>query len=208
MDTATTHDREQLLRRALLLSLVSIGYSGVVGVIAVGVALTTGALSLLGFGFDAALDAAASVVLVWRFRIERTHPHRAARVEHLAELTIGVVFLVLAAYLAFNAVQALLANAQPESTLAGIGLLVLSLICLPPLAFAKNRTAAALASGALRADSLLTGLAAILAVIGLLGLVLTQFAGIGSADAIGALIVAVIMAREGLSSLRSREVAD
>jgi divalent metal cation (Fe/Co/Zn/Cd) transporter len=192
----------------MLLSLISIAYSGIVGVIAVGVALTTGALSLLGFGFDAALDAAASVVLVWRFRIERTHPHRAARVEHLAEIAIGVVFLVLAAYLAFNAVQALIAHAQPESTTAGIGLLVLSLICLPPLAYAKNRAAAALASGALRADSLLTGLAAILAVIGLLGLVLTQFAGIGSADAIGALIVAAIMAREGLSALRSREVTD
>jgi divalent metal cation (Fe/Co/Zn/Cd) transporter len=207
-NTGSVADRERLLRRAMLLSLVSIGYSGVVGIFAVGVALTTGALSLLGFGFDAALDAAASVVLVWRFRIERTHPHRAARMEHLAELTIGVVFLVLAAYLAFNAVQALLTNTRPESTTAGIGLLVLSLLALPPLAVAKNRTAAALQSGALRADSLLTGLAAILAVIGLLGLVLTQFAGIASADAIGALIVAAIMAREGIGSLRSREVAD
>ena len=192
----------------MLLSVLSILFSGVVGVIAVGVALTTGALSLLGFGFDAALDAAASVVLVWRFRIERTHPHRAARVEHLAELTIGVVFLTLAGYLAFNAVQALIAHTEPESTIAGIGLLILSLVALPPLALAKNRTAAALQSGALRADSLLTGLAAILALIGLLSLGLTTVFGLASADAVGALIVAAIMAREGLSGLRSREVAD
>lgn len=192
----------------MLLSLISIVFSGIVGTIAVVAALASGALSLLGFGFDAVLDAAASIVLVWRFRIEREHPHRAARVEHLAELTIGVVFLILAAYLAVNAAQALIANSHPESTTIGVGLLVLSLICLPPLAFAKNTTAAALSSGALRADSLLTGLAAILAVIGLLSLGLTNFFGLTAADAIGALIVAVIMAREGLSGLRSKEVAD
>jgi len=192
----------------MLLSILSIVFSGIVGIVAVGVALTTGALSLLGFGYDAALDAAASIVLVWRFRIERTHPHRAARVERLAELTVGAVFLILAAYLAFNAVQALIAGTHPESTTAGIGLLVVSLLALPPLALAKYRTAAALQSGALRADSLLTGLAALLALIGLLSLWLTNFFGLTSADAIGALIVAVIMAREGLGGLRSKEVAD
>jgi divalent metal cation (Fe/Co/Zn/Cd) transporter len=193
-DAAASADRHELLRRAMLLSTVSIVFSGVVGVIAVGVALTTGALSLLGFGFDAALDASASIVLVWRFRIERTHPPRAERMEHLAELTVGVVFLILAAYLAFNAAQALIARTRPESTTAGIGLLVLSLVALPPLALAKNRTATALASGALRADSLLTALAALLALIGLLSLGLTYLFGLASADAIGALIVAAIMA--------------
>lgn len=205
---AAIADRHRLLRRAQLLSLLSISFSGIVGTIAVGVAIASSALSLLGFGFDAALDAAASVVLVWRFRIERHHPHRAARVEHLAELTIGAVFLALAAYLATSAVQALAANVQPESSGVGLGLLVLSLFCLPALAVAKSRTATALASGALRADSLLTGLAAILALIGLIGLGLTQFFGLAAADAIGALVVAGIMAREGWLSLRSREVDD
>jgi len=200
--------RGLLLQRALLLSVTSIVFSGVVGTIAVVAAFSSGALSLLGFGFDAVLDSIASIVLVWRFRIEATHPHRAERVEHLAELTVGVVFLILAGYLAFNAVQALLSGTRPESTTVGIGLLVLSLVCLPPLALAKNRTAAPLQSGALRADSLLTGLAALLALIGLLSLGLTNLFGLGSADAVGALIVAAIMAREGWQAVRSRQVED
>ncbi len=138
----------------MLLSLISIVFSGIVGTIAVVAALASGALSLLGFGFDAVLDAAASIVLVWRFRIEREHPHRAARVEHLAELTIGVVFLVLAAYLAVNAVQALIANSHPESTTVGVGLLVLSLSRpAAPRLGQEHEPPAALGSGALRADS-------------------------------------------------------
>jgi divalent metal cation (Fe/Co/Zn/Cd) transporter len=183
---------------------VSIVLSGIVGSVAVVAALTSGSLSLLGFGFDAAIDAAASVVLVWRFRIERHHPHRAQRVEHLAELAVGVVFLILAAYLGFSAVRALVEGAHPESSTVGIGLLVFSLVVLPPLALAKFRVATALHSGALRADSLLTGLAALLALIGLLGLVVTQVLGLTWADAAGALVVALVLGREGWSAMRSK----
>jgi divalent metal cation (Fe/Co/Zn/Cd) transporter len=193
-----------LLRRALQLSVLSIVLSGVVGSTAVVVALTSGSLSLLGFGFDAAIDSAASVVLVWRFRIERHHPHRAQRVEHIAEVAVGAVFLVLAAYLGLNALQALATSQHPDPSPVGIGLVLFSLVALPPLALAKYRAATLLHSGALRADSMLTALAAVLALIGLLGLGLTQAFGWTWADAVGALVVTVVLAREGWSSLRSK----
>jgi divalent metal cation (Fe/Co/Zn/Cd) transporter len=193
-----------LLRRALQLSVLSIVLSGVVGSTAVVVALTSGSLSLLGFGFDAAIDSAASIVLVWRFRIERHHPHRAQRVEHVAEVAVGAVFLVLAAYLGLNAVQALATSQHPDASPVGIGLVLFSLIVLPPLALAKYRVATLLRSGALRADSMLTALAAVLALIGLLGLGLTQAFGWTWADAVGALVVTVVLAREGWSSLRAK----
>jgi uncharacterized OsmC-like protein len=61
------HDRAADLRHALWLSALSIVWSGVVGSIAVYVALASASLSLLGFGADAVIDAVASVVLVWRF---------------------------------------------------------------------------------------------------------------------------------------------
>ena len=48
------------LRRALALSLLSLGWSSAVGVIAVGEAVSSGALALLGFGVTALIDAFAS----------------------------------------------------------------------------------------------------------------------------------------------------
>lgn len=185
---------------------MSIAISGLVGGVAVVVALSSGSLSLLGFGFDAAIDAVASIVLVWRFRIERQHPHRAERVERLAEMAVGAVFLVLATYLGISALRALAANEHPETTVAGLVLLLFSLVALPPLALAKYRVATRLGSGALRADSMLTALAALLALIGLLGLGLTQAFGLTWADAVGALIVALVLAREGWTSLRSKPI--
>jgi divalent metal cation (Fe/Co/Zn/Cd) transporter len=72
---------------------------------------------------------------------------------------------------------------------------------LPPLAVAKYRTAKQLESRALRADAVLTGVAALLAGIGLAALVLSEVLGLTWADAVGALLVAAILAREGWIAL-------
>ena len=193
--------RENLLRRALALSVLSIVINGVAGGAAVVVALTSGSLSLLGFGFDAAIDSAASVALVWRFSIETREPHRAERVEKVAERIVGIVLLVLAVYLAASAVRALTSAAHPTPTIVGTMLLLFSVAVLPPLAIAKYRVASTLASRALRADSILTGIAAFLALIGLVSLGLSEAFGATWADAVGALVVAALLAREGVGAL-------
>lgn len=195
--------RETDLRWALRLSLLSIIVSGAIGGVAVVVGLASGSLSLLGFGFDDAIDSVASVALVWRFRIEARQPHRAERVETVAEAVVGGVLLVLATYLGVNAVGALVRQSHPEPTVVGTVLLVVSLLILPFLAFAKLRIARRLASGALRADSVLTAIAAGLALISLVGLGLTEIFGLFWADAVGALILTAILAREGLSSIQA-----
>lgn len=200
--------RDEMLRRALLLSVLSIVISALAGGTAVVVGLTTGALSLLGFGFDAAIDSIASIALVWRFSIETREPHRAERVEKIAEATVGVALLVLGFYLGLIAIRALADGAHPEGTAVGTALLLASIAVLPPLAFAKYRVARALESGALRADSLLTGIAAVLALISLMGLVLSEVFGLTWADAVGALLVTVILLREGWGSLKAMRTAD
>jgi divalent metal cation (Fe/Co/Zn/Cd) transporter len=189
------------LRHALRLSVFSIVWSGVAGSIAVYAALVSGSLSLLGFGADAVIDSVASIVLVWRFSVEASQPHRAERVETLAERVVGLALIALALYLAFGALRALMAEAHPETSLVSLGLLLASVVVLPPLAVAKYRVAARLGSGALRADSILTAVAAILAAISLASLAATQAFGLWWADAIAAIVVGVIILREGWSSL-------
>jgi divalent metal cation (Fe/Co/Zn/Cd) transporter len=196
-------DRHHLLHRALRLSLLSIALAGLLGGTAVVVGLATDSLSLLGFGLDAAIDSAASVVLVWRFRTEIREPHRAARIERLAEGAVGIVLLVLAIYLALSAVNAIIANTHPESSPVRAILLVTAVVVLPPLALAKYRVARALGSGALRADSVLTAVAALLGAIGLGSLLLDELLDVAWADAVGALIIAVIIAREGWTSIQA-----
>ena len=196
-------DRSAALGRALRLSALSVGWSGVVGVAATITALTTGALSLLGFGVDAVIDAAASVALIWRFRIEADQPDRAAAVEHAAERIVGVVLLALTAFLVYGAVRALLTESHPEPSVVGTVLLVASVIVLPALARAKFVAARTLASASLRLDSILTAVAGLLALISLVSLVAAEAIGLYWMDAVAALIAAAILGREGVGGVRA-----
>jgi divalent metal cation (Fe/Co/Zn/Cd) transporter len=193
--------RARLVSLALWLSAFSVAWSGIVGSIAVVVALAGGGLSLLGFGVDAVIDAAASVTLIWRFTVEAGQPDRAARVERTAERVIGAALIVLAAYLIAGSARSLALQSHPEGSVTTIALLAASVVALPALAAAKYRVAGRLASGALRADSVLTAVAALLAAISLASLAASDTFGLWWADAVAALIVAVILLREGWSSL-------
>ena len=73
------------LRSAIAVSLLSLGWSALVGTIAVIEASASGALSLLGFGITALIDAAASIALVWRFLLEVGKPRSAELAERRAE---------------------------------------------------------------------------------------------------------------------------
>ena len=108
--------RQSGLRAALRLSIISVLWSGAVGGLAIAIALGSGSLSLLGFGVDAAVDAAASVALIWRFVTEARHPARAARAETIAERLVGAFLLIFAIYLVAASVQSLVSSRHSESS--------------------------------------------------------------------------------------------
>ena len=195
--------RARDLRAALVLSGLSIAWSGLAGSLAVYGALASGSLTMLGFGVDAVIDAVASCVLVWRFLAEGRQPERAARVEHVAERVVGLVLIALAVYLVAGSLRALLLRAHPETSVESLVLLIASVVVLPPLAIAKYRVAKRLGSGALRLDGILTAVAASLAVISLASLAASDALCLWWADAVAALVVAVIIVREGWGSLRA-----
>jgi divalent metal cation (Fe/Co/Zn/Cd) transporter len=193
--------RTLALSRALRISVVSVLWSGAVGGLAVFSAVESGSLSMLGFGIDAVVDAAASIVLIWRFLVEAREPSRAARVERVAEAVVGLALIVLSVYLALGSLRSLLEGRSAVASQLAVIVLVASALLLPPIALFKYRVAAQLESGALRADSLLTGVAALLAAISLVSLSAAGALGWWWADAAAAIVVAGVVLREGTRSV-------
>ena len=194
-------ERQRLVRTGLTLSALSVALGGVFAAIAFFLAVTTGSVALLAFGADAAIDSAASVALIWRFRVEASDPTRAGHVDAQAHRIVGFVLLGAAALVAFGAIRSRIVSGHLETTPPTLVVYITSLVVLPPLSYAKRRTAIELGSDALKADAFLTAAAAVLAGIGLLGFVGATVFGLTWADAIGALVIAAIMAREGRSSI-------
>jgi divalent metal cation (Fe/Co/Zn/Cd) transporter len=194
-------DRPRHVQRARLLSIISVVWGGIAAAIAIATGIGGGSLSLIGFGADSAIDAAASVALVWRFHVESSDPDRALRVEHAAERVVGVVLVVAGLSLILGAGRALLAHAAVHSGLPEIVLLVASLVALPPLAIAKRRTAARIDSKALANDALLTAAAALLALVALLAAFVSSSGELWWADAVGSVVIAAVLVREGWASV-------
>jgi divalent metal cation (Fe/Co/Zn/Cd) transporter len=189
-------ERRLLVASALRLSYFTIAWNGLVGANALVVGLTIGSLALAGFALNALLDSSASVVLVWRFRKERSDPVAAERLERRAQTWIIVAMLVVALFVGFEAGRALMDGSHPESSPFGFGIATISLLVLPPLGLMKLRLAGHLGSPALRGDGVLTLAAAALAAITLVALLVNSAFEWWWADPVAALLIAGALATE------------
>jgi divalent metal cation (Fe/Co/Zn/Cd) transporter len=194
----TDIERRSLVGSALRLSYFTIVWNGVVGATAFVVGLTAGSLALAGFALNALLDSSASVVLVWRFRKERSDPVAAEHLERRAQTSVIAAMLVVAVYIGFEAVRALVEGSHPDSSAFGFSIAAISLLVLPVLGVMKLRVAGRLESPALRGDGVLTLAAAALAAITLVALLANSLLDLYWADAAAALVIAIALAGEAI----------
>jgi divalent metal cation (Fe/Co/Zn/Cd) transporter len=199
--SVTTMDRAAFVRRGLRLEYLTLGWNSLEAVIAIAAGILAGSIALVGFGFDSVVECASGAVLVWRLRTD-ADVERRERVEQISLKLVGISFLVLAAYVAYEALENLLRHEAPEHSVSGIILAMVSLMVMPLLARAKRRVAKSLASSAMHADSRQTDLCAYLSAILLGGLVLNATVGWWWADPVAAMIMVPIIAKEGVDALR------
>lgn len=169
-------------------------------VVAVAAGVVAGSIALVGFGFDSAIEVTSSVAAVWRLRADRDEAAREAA-ERRTLTIVGVCFLTLAAYVAYDAARDLLAAQPPARSLPGIIVAALSLIVMPLLVRAKRRVAARLRSSALEAEARQTRVCAWLSAILLLGLAANAAFGWWWADPAAALAMVPLIAWEGWQAL-------
>ncbi len=196
--------REALLRRALRLEYLTVGWNVVEGAIAITAALAAGSVALLGFGADSAIESLSGAVLIWRLSAERhdSDARHVERIERRAERLVGASFLLLAAFVALEAARALLGQHVPQASPIGMALLVLSIAVMVWLAREKRTVAAALDSRALAADAAQTLACWRLSMIARGGIALNASLGWWWADPLAALAITVPLLREGFEALR------
>jgi divalent metal cation (Fe/Co/Zn/Cd) transporter len=204
---AATIDRARIARRGRALQYGTIAWNSAECVVAVVAGAASGSIALVGFGLDSAIEVTSSVAALWRLRHDADHAAR-ERAERRALRVIGACFLLLAAYVAGDALVTLGRREAPDVSIAGIVLAALSLVVMPTLVHFKRRVARALASDALAAESRQTEICAYLSAILLAGLAVNAGAGWWWADPVAALAMAPLIAREGVAALRGEACCD
>lgn len=199
--------RAALVRRGLLLNYLTIGYNSIEAVAALIAGTLAGSVALIGFGLDSVIEVSASGAAQWRLRSD-AEVKRREHVERITLRVIGVTFLALAAWVAFDSVAALLGREVAERSVFGVVILLLSVVIMPVLARQKRLVAKQLRSGALEADATQTSLCAYLSVIALVGVGLNTLFGIWWADPLAALAMVPIIAREGYEGITGEDRCD
>ncbi len=203
----TALDRSALVERGKQLELITLAYNSLEGIVSIAAGLFAGSIALIGFGFDSVIELISGATLLWRLHGD-VDEERRERIEQRALRIVGWSFLLLAAYVTFDAGKSLVRREPPDESIVGIVVAALSLAIMPLLVRAKRRVAAAIASKALDADATQTALCMYLSAILLAGLLLNTLLGWWWADPVAALVMVPIMVREGVEGIRGERCED
>lgn len=188
------HERDRLIRRARALSWLSLAYMVVEGAAAITAAMLSSSVALLGFGLDSAIEALASVIVIWRFTGTRRLSEHA---EQQAGRLVAITFFLLAPYITQDAVRTLIRGDHPATSWLGIGLSMSSILVMPLLGRAKQQIGRRLGSAATSGEGTQNMLCACLAGGVLLGLALNAAFGLWWADPAVALGIGALAVNEG-----------
>jgi divalent metal cation (Fe/Co/Zn/Cd) transporter len=191
--------RRPLVRRARSLAWLGLVWHVIEAAVAITVGVGAGSVALIGFGADSLIEAAAGIIVIWLMAQSRSS---SAAAERRAQQLIAATFGLLVAYIAVESLRDLVAGNHPQASWAGVGLSVVTLATMPPLARAKRRIGEQLGSPATASESRQTLLCAYLSAALLAGLLANAVLGWWWADPIAALAIAGVAAREGRDAWR------
>ncbi len=192
-------ERVRLAGRVRLLSWASLAYMSLEGGIAILAGVMAGSVALIGFGLDSAIEGFASAIIVWRFTGDRIFSEAA---ETRAQRLVAIQFFVLAPYVGFESVRALVTGERPDASWLGIGLAASSVVVMPYLGTAKARLADRLGSAATKGEGRQNMLCAYLAGALLVGLLGNALLGAWWLDPVVGLLIATIAIKEGREAWR------
>jgi divalent metal cation (Fe/Co/Zn/Cd) transporter len=189
--------RRTLVRRTQLLAWVGLAWHAVEASVALVAGIVAGSIALVGFGADSLVEMVAGVILLWRFGGTRSESDSA---ERRAQQLIAGSFVLIAAYVGFEAIRDLAGAHEPEVSWVGIGLSLVTLATMPLLASAKTRVARELHSSAGASEARQTVLCTYMAATLLAGLTANAVLGWWWADPVAALGIAAFALREARNS--------
>jgi len=196
-------ERKAVVRHGRRLEYFTIGWNALEGLVAVVAGTIAGSISLVGFGVDSFIEVTSGSVLLWRMSVD-AEVHRRELNERRALRIVGVCFLLLAAYIAYESALDLWSRRAPEHSIPGIVLACVSLVVMPLLSRAKRKVGGALGSAAMHADAKQTEFCTYLSAILLAGLLLNTLFGLRWADPVAGLIMVPIIAKEGILGLQGK----
>ncbi|PYK63834.1 MAG: hypothetical protein DME50_16715 [Verrucomicrobia bacterium] len=205
--THLTASRADDVRRALLLTYITLGWMTIEGAAALLLGWASKSLLLEAFGIDSVIELFSAAVLLWRLRVEASgvaavEPVDA--VERRAARLVGYSLYVLVVYVVLNSGYGLFIAKRITDTHESVwGILIgaVAKVGMPILAAYKLKVAARLNSRALRADAVESITCGYLSIVLMIGLAATRLLGWWWLDSIAALALIPFLVKEAREAI-------
>jgi divalent metal cation (Fe/Co/Zn/Cd) transporter len=194
--------RHKLYRQAYFLSIFTIGYNILEGLISVFFGISDETLALAGFGIDSFIEAISGFgILQMVTRIGRNPGSPVSRFEVTALRITGYGFYLLALGLVAGILVNVIQGHKPESTFWGTVISSVSIVVMIWLVISKKRIGKTLGSDPILADANCTLVCIYMSVVLLISSAVYELTGFAYADAIGAAGLVWFSFSEGRESL-------
>jgi len=201
--------QNQLYKEAYWLSIFTIFYNIVEGLVGMLVGYQDETLALFGFGVDSFIEVMSGIgIATMILRIKRNPSSKKSEFEIVALKITGTSFFLLSAGLITGIIINIRNNHKPETTVWGIIISVISIIVMTWLMQAKKRRGRSLNSDAIISDANCTKVCVYMSVVLLISSMIYELTGFAYADAIGAaglIYFSVSEGKEAFEKARGKE---
>ena len=189
-------------KKAYHLSLFTIAFNIVEGLVSVYFGVSDDALTLFGFGMDSFIETiSAAGVLVMIRRIRANPDMERSKFEVTALKITGWCFYALSLILAAGAVMNLVNGTKPESTLPGVIISLVSISSMLFLIYSKKSLGTKLSCDPIIADANCNLVCVYMSVVLLLSSAAYEIFGFGWIDVIGTAGIIYFSVKEGMEAM-------
>jgi divalent metal cation (Fe/Co/Zn/Cd) transporter len=201
--------QQKLYKQAYRLSLFTIIYNIVEGIVAIIMGYQDETLTLFGFGIDSFIEVMSAVgIAVMILRIRQQPESHVSKFEIKALKVTGTAFYLLSAGLLLGIVQNLIYHHKPETTFWGIFISLVSIVVMTVLYVAKKRVGILLNSQPVLSDAGCTKICIYMSLVLLASSIIYQLTGFAYADLLGTVGLIWFSVSEGREAFESAEESE
>jgi divalent metal cation (Fe/Co/Zn/Cd) transporter len=201
-----TNSEQNLYQKAWLLSLFTIFYNVIEGLVSMFFGYEDETLALFGFGVDSFIEVMSGIgIAVMILRIKQNPESNKSAFEKTALKITGFAFYILSFGLLAGIIMNLINGHKPETTLWGVIVSSISILTMIWLMYAKKTIGQKLGSDPIIADSNCTKVCVYMSVVLLLSSLIYELTGFAYADVIGTAGLIYFSLSEGKEAFEKAE---
>lgn len=195
-------NRRELVEKALHAQYALLAYNLAEAALSIFFGAAASSIALVSFGLDSLVESLSTITVALRLRKSgKVSAEEEERHEKNALRLVGYSFIVLGAYVLFEAARKLIAQEQPEASLPGIAIAAASVIFMTFFANYRHGLGHSIGSHSLVADSRQTQLCVYMSYSLLAGIGLNFLFGLWWADPLAGIAIACLALWEGKRAL-------